>query len=110
MFSRWQAMTIRIIIAGMILISTALAQSTNQAVLGLVSDSTGAVIQGAKVTLTNADTNVTQTVTTNETGNYSFPLIPVGNYDCGSNWRALKPKASGTSAWKQQRRFARTSR
>ena len=66
MFSRWQAMTIRIIIAGMILISTALAQSTNQAVLGLVSDSTGAVIQGAKVTLTNADTNVTQTVTTNK--------------------------------------------
>ena len=81
MFSRWQVMTIRIMIAAMILISTALAQSTNQAVLGLVSDSTGAVIQGAKVTLTNADTNVTQTVTTNETGNYSFPLIQVGNYD-----------------------------
>ena len=74
MFSRWQAMTSRIILAAMILIPAALAQSTNQAVLGLVSDSTGAVIQGAKVTLTNADTNVRVESTTNETGNYCVPV------------------------------------
>src|SRR6478609_3458830 len=81
MFSRLQVIAAVIVIAAMSVTPIARAQSTTQAVLGLVSDSTGAVIQGAKVILTNADTNVTQTTTTNETGNYSFPLIQVGNYD-----------------------------
>ena len=67
--------------AVLLTIPIAQAQSTSQAVLGLVSDSTGAVIQGAKIMLTNADTNVALTTTTNETGNYAFPLIQVGNYD-----------------------------
>jgi len=57
------------------------AQSTTQSVLGLVVDATGAVVQGATVTLTNIGTNVVLTTTTNETGNYTFPPVPVGNYD-----------------------------
>lgn len=59
----------------------ALAQSTTQSVLGLVLDTTGAVIQGAKVTLTNTGTGVVLTAATNATGNYTFPLAQVGNYD-----------------------------
>jgi len=61
--------------------AAARAQSTTQGVLGLVADSSGAVIPGAKVTLTNVGTNVVLTTATNETGNYTFTLIPVGNYD-----------------------------
>src|SRR5262249_11968095 len=57
------------------------AQSATQSVLGLVTDASGAVIQGAKVTLTNTGTNVVLTTTTNETGYYSFNLLQVGNYD-----------------------------
>ena len=53
------------------------AQSTTQAVTGLVTDSSGAIVAGAKVTLTNIDTGVAQTVNTNETGNYTFTLVPV---------------------------------
>src|SRR6185436_17557722 len=69
-------------VAGMLLaLSSMFAQSSTQSVLGLITDATGAVIQGAKVTLTNTDTNVVLTTTTNETGNYSFPLLQVGNYD-----------------------------
>jgi hypothetical protein len=55
-------------------------QSTTQTVQGLVTDASGSVIPGAKVTLTNTGTNVSQTNTTNETGNYTFALVPVGNY------------------------------
>jgi len=67
---------------GMLLALTlAFAQSSTQSVLGLVTHSTVALIQGAKVTLTNTDTNVVLTTSTNETGNYSFPLLQVGNYD-----------------------------
>lgn len=60
---------------------SALAQSSTQSVLGLVTDASGAVVQGAQVTLTNRGTNVVVTTTTNETGNYTFPLIQVGDYD-----------------------------
>src|SRR5207302_7325681 len=60
--------------------SLTFAQSTTQSIIGLVTDSTGAVIQGAKVTLTNTGTNVVLTTSTNETGNYSFPLLQVGDY------------------------------
>src|SRR3954447_587673 len=69
-------------IAAMILFTAVVqAQSTTQSVLGLVVDATGAVVQGATVTLTNIGTNVVLTTTTNETGNYTFPPVPVGNYD-----------------------------
>ena len=36
---------------------------------------------GATITLTNAGTGVSRTVVTDEAGNYTFPLIQVGNYD-----------------------------
>ena len=58
-----------------------LAQSTTQTVQGLVTDATGAVIPGAEVTLTNVATGVQQVATTNATGNYTFTLVLVGNYE-----------------------------
>jgi hypothetical protein len=59
----------------------AMAQSTTQSIQGLVTDSSGAVVVGARVTLTNEDTGVSRTAVTNNTGNYSFPLVTVGRYD-----------------------------
>ncbi|MCC6862014.1 MAG: TonB-dependent receptor [Bryobacterales bacterium] len=59
----------------------AVAQSTTQSIEGLVADSTGAVISEALVRMTNVDTGVTRTTLTNQTGNYTFPLVPVGNYE-----------------------------
>ena len=59
---------------------TAFGQSATQSIQGLVTDSTGAFVAGANITTTNQETNVTQTVTSNETGNYTFPLLPVGDY------------------------------
>lgn len=46
-----------------------------------MSDSTGAVIPGATVTLTNVAAGVQQTRDTNATGNYTFNLVPVGDYE-----------------------------
>ena len=57
------------------------AQSTTQTIEGIVTDTSGAVIAGAKVTTTNLATGVTSSVATNATGNYTFSLVPVGNYD-----------------------------
>ena len=55
-------------------------QSTTQSIQGLVMDSTGSFVAGAAITATNQGTNVSLSVTTNETGNYTFPLLPVGDY------------------------------
>ncbi|MCC6367486.1 MAG: carboxypeptidase regulatory-like domain-containing protein [Bryobacterales bacterium] len=55
-------------------------QSTTQTIQGIVTDTTGAAIAGARVTATNQATNVAQTATTNDSGNYTFPLVPVGDY------------------------------
>ncbi len=46
------------------------AQLTNGDVIGTVTDSIGAVIPGAKVTLTNTGTRIAASTTTNGTGDY----------------------------------------
>ncbi len=47
---------------------------------GTVADPSGAVVPGASVTLTNTETNFSQTVTTNESGVYSIPGLAPGRY------------------------------
>jgi len=47
---------------------------------GTVSDPTGAVVPGVKVTATEVNTGFARTVTTNGTGVYTLTLIPVGTY------------------------------
>ncbi len=64
-------------------LSTALifAQTTSTEVLGTVTDSTGAVIPKSKVTLLRGATGERRTTTTTSSGDYSFPLIEVGEYN-----------------------------
>ncbi len=47
---------------------------------GTVTDSTGAVIPGASVTITNDATQVTQNSVSNSQGLYTFPNIHIGTY------------------------------
>jgi hypothetical protein len=56
------------------------AQSTFGEILGTVHDSSGAVLQGAQVTLANTGTSATRTSVTDESGNYAFNNIDVGMY------------------------------
>src|ERR1700730_3940677 len=54
------------------------AQSTGGGILGRVADSSGAVLAGVKVTLTNEATGVTADTTTSGNGDYGFPQVAVG--------------------------------
>src|SRR5215475_9829668 len=50
-------------------------------ITGVVTDPTGAILAGATVTVTNPETNFTRRVTTNASGNYSFPALLPGTYN-----------------------------
>lgn len=56
------------------------SQAVNATMLGSVTDSSGAIIANAKVTITEASTGVSRTTTTNESGNYTFPNVSPGTY------------------------------
>jgi hypothetical protein len=56
------------------------AQSVRGAIAGTVTDPSGAVIVGAKITATNAGTGATSTVESSSAGTYHFPSIPLGTY------------------------------
>src|SRR5216684_2718228 len=47
---------------------------------GTVSDNSGAVVPGAKVSITAQATNISREATTDETGHYVVPLLGVGDY------------------------------
>ena len=56
------------------------AQTTFGAMVGTVTDPSGAAISSAKVTITNQDTNQTHTIDTSESGTYSFVSLSPGKY------------------------------
>ena len=64
----------------LILAATAGGQSITGSVTGLVTDASGAVIPGATVSVTNKGTNIQSTATTDQSGNYTVPLLPRGEY------------------------------
>src|SRR5438105_4874698 len=63
-------------------LSSARAQAITGELKGTVTDTSGAAVPGATVTITNSDTKlVARTVTTNDAGEFSAPLLPVAYYD-----------------------------
>ncbi len=57
-----------------------LAQEYRGTITGTVSDPNGAIVPAASVTVQNVETNISSTVTANEDGNFSFPLLLPGKY------------------------------
>lgn len=56
------------------------AQLSTATMFGIVTDSTGAAVPGATVTLTQTQTNFTRTTKTNDHGEYRAEFLPVGPY------------------------------
>jgi len=69
--------------------SPGLAQTVGQ-VTGLVTDPSGSVVGGAKVTVTNSQTNVARETATNSAGNYAFPALQPGLYDVRAEMRGFE--------------------
>jgi hypothetical protein len=67
-------------VIALILSPAAIAQNATGDIVGTVTDSTGAILPGATVTLINTGTRDTRTFTTNSSGSYVFPNLQPGDY------------------------------
>jgi hypothetical protein len=65
------------VLAATVLLAQVIITST---IVGSVTDPQGAVVPGAKVTLTNVDTGVRWNATSNANGDYQFPNLIAGHY------------------------------
>ena len=66
------------------------SQAVNATLVGTVTDSSGAVVPNAKVTVSEISTNVSRSGLTNERGNYTFPNVVPGNYSVQAQLTGFK--------------------
>ena len=71
-----------VVVFSVLALAPALAESQaiNGNIEGVVKDTSGAVLGGVVVTVTNAGTGTDRSVTTDEAGVYRAALLPLGTY------------------------------
>src|SRR5207244_9758359 len=69
-----------LVIAAWMLPVVLAAQAVTGTIIGLITDSTGAVMPGATVTLTNTGTGLVRVIVTDANGEYTAPSLPTGTY------------------------------
>src|ERR1051326_3308637 len=70
--------------------SDVFSQSSTANIVGVVRDTTGALIPGATINVKHIDSGLTRTVLTSETGTYAVPLLPVGPYEISTTMPGFK--------------------
>src|SRR5712671_3452538 len=74
-------MKVRMIVVFVLLASVSpAAQTFRGTILGTVTDPSGAVVAGAKVTVKNMGTGLERTTDTSTDGSYALPELPIGTY------------------------------
>jgi hypothetical protein len=68
------------LLVALILTTPLVAQTSKGTIAGSISDSTGAVVQGAKVTATSKDTGETRTAIAGPTGAFRMDALSLGTY------------------------------
>jgi len=74
--------------AFLVLASQAFAQEAT--IVGTVTDSTGAVVPGAVITVTSVDKGTTRNITTNNDGQYAAPSLAIGHYTVRAEAKGFK--------------------
>ncbi len=71
---------ISLLLAALIPSAFAQSQALNGQIEGTILDQSSAAVPNAVITVTNIETGATRNVTTDESGVYRFPLLPLGTY------------------------------
>jgi hypothetical protein len=66
-------------------------QAERAAVTGAVTDSSGAIIVGANVTIRNVETNIRTSTATNAAGIYYLTSLPPGRYELRIDQKGFRP-------------------
>lgn len=86
--------SIRIIVVGTLAAlcvgTMAAAQGTSARLVGTVRESSGAIIPGVTVTVTNLDTGLSRVAVSNEQGDYVVPSLPIGRYEVAAELSGFK--------------------
>jgi len=75
----------------LLLSTTAAFAQFSGSIEGSVTDSSGAIIPGAKVVLTSMSTGVTSTAASNSAGLYKFPSLGPGSYKVAVTMQGFAP-------------------
>jgi hypothetical protein len=67
-------------LAAIVIPASAIAQTVTGEIRGTVRDSSGGVLPGVTVNAVNVNTGLKRTATTDATGAYVFPSLPIGRY------------------------------
>ena len=68
------------LVLGLVLLSTLAYGQETANIIGTVTDPSGAAVPNAKVTITNTDTGIIRSTSTNSTGNYAARELSFGHY------------------------------
>src|SRR5579862_8048148 len=73
--------TLRLFVLAGAVIAAAFAQDNTASISGQVLDASGAAVPGARVVVHHVQTGQDRATSTAESGNYTVPLLPVGDYE-----------------------------
>jgi Carboxypeptidase regulatory-like domain len=98
MLRRVYAVTLWSAFFGFFLIASgpAAAQVNRGAIVGIVTDPSGARVVNARVTITNRDTGQPSRVTTDDEGNYKASLLKIGPYSVAATKQGFETTVQAT--------------
>src|SRR2546427_3459943 len=66
------------------------AQTSTATILGVVKDTSGALVPGVSITIKHTETGLTRTAVSSESGDYNVPLLPIGAYEITTTMPGFK--------------------
>src|ERR1700730_507201 len=105
-FARFLTASLRLCLGSLFLVTSTSAQKDAGAIVGVVKDTSGAVVSGANVTVTDLDRGATQTSETGSQGEYVFSPLHIGQYKVTVEKGGFKKSVAGPLTLNVQDRLA----